>query len=122
VKVQLENLTLQMYNGGIRYSEGPREFRRVFVLTVLREQKWNQFRASEKLGVQRNTLRRLLRNIQLDIKSLRAPHRRPPEGERLLPPGQETACEVGALCSSMLTDQGQVDNEPVVSPQTRRCL
>ena len=86
---QLENLTLQMYKGGIRYSEALREFQRVFVLTVLREQEWNQFRAAEKLGVHRNTLRRLLRNFQLDIKSLRAAHRRPPQGERLLPPDKK---------------------------------
>ncbi len=71
----LENLTLQMYKGGIRYSEGLREFQKVFVLTVLREQKWNQVRAAETLDLHRNTLRRLLRNFQLDIKSLRATHR-----------------------------------------------
>jgi len=85
----LENLTLQMYEGGIRYSEGLREFQKVFVLTVLREQKWNQVRAAETLDLHRNTLRRLLRNFQLDIKSLRATHRRPPEGERLLPPDKK---------------------------------
>ncbi len=85
----LENLTLQMYKGGIRYSEGLREFQKVFVLTVLREQKWNQVRAAETLDLHRNTLRRLLRNFQLDIKSLRATHRRPPEGERLPPPDKK---------------------------------
>ena len=85
MKVQLENLTLQMYKNGIRYSEGLREFQKVFVLTVLREQKWNQFQAARILGMHRNTLRRLLRDFQLDIRSLRpAEPRRPPGRARPL--------------------------------------
>jgi len=85
VKVQLENLTLQMYQSGIRYSEGLREFQKVFVLTVLREQKWNQFQAAKILGMHRNTLRRLLRDFELDVRSLRpAAPRRPPGRARPL--------------------------------------
>ncbi|MBZ5722928.1 MAG: histidine kinase [Acidobacteriia bacterium] len=85
MKTQLENLTLQMYKSGLRYSEGLREFQKVFVLTVLREHKWNQFQAAKKLGMHRNTLRRLLRDFQLDIKSLRAAaRRRPPDTARPL--------------------------------------
>ncbi len=84
MQAQLENLTLRMYEGGIRYAEGLREFQKVFVLTVLREQKWNQVRAAERLGMHRNTLRRLLHDFQLDIRSLRAAaRRRPPESEPL---------------------------------------
>jgi Fis family transcriptional regulator, factor for inversion stimulation protein len=82
---QLQRLVLQMYKAGIRYSEALREFQKIFVLTVLREQEWNQGRAAEKLDVHRNTLRRLIRELQLDIKSLRPARRRPPESERLLP-------------------------------------
>jgi DNA-binding NtrC family response regulator len=86
MKGQLENLTLQMYGSGIRYAEGLREFQKVFILTVLRDQKWNQVKAAKKLSVHRNTLRRLIRNLQLDIRSLRAAGgRRPPESERPLP-------------------------------------
>jgi Fis family transcriptional regulator, factor for inversion stimulation protein len=85
VKVQLENLTLKMYKSGIRYSEGLREFQKVFVLTVLREHRWNQFQAAKILGMHRNTLRRLLRDFQLDVRSLRpAAPRRPPEPARPL--------------------------------------
>ena len=88
MKVQLENLTLKMYKSGIRYSEGLREFQKVFVLTVLREHKWNQFQAAKRLSMHRNTLRRLLRDFQLDIRSLRAAaaRRRPPGSERPLAP------------------------------------
>ena len=82
----LENLVLRMYNGGILYSEAVREFQKVFVLTVLREQLWNQTRAAEILGVRRTTLRRLIHEFQLDIPSLRAARRRPPERVPPLPP------------------------------------
>jgi DNA-binding NtrC family response regulator len=85
VKVQLENITLQMYKSGIRYSEGLREFQKVFVLTVLRDQKWNQFQTAKKLSMHRNTLRRLILDFQLDIRSLRAAaRRRPPDSARPL--------------------------------------
>ena len=81
----LENLVLRMHKGGILYSEAVREFQKVFVLTVLREQKWNQLRAAETLDVHRNTLRRLIHQFQLDIGSLRGTRRRPPKSERPLP-------------------------------------
>ena len=48
-----------MYRSGIRYSESVREFQSVFILTVLREQRANQVRAAQKLGMHRNTLRRI---------------------------------------------------------------
>ena len=81
----LESLVLRMRKGGIRYSEALREFQKIFVLTVLREQKWNQVRAAETLDVHRNTLRRLIHQFQLDIRSLRTARRRPPESDRPLP-------------------------------------
>jgi transcriptional regulator with GAF, ATPase, and Fis domain len=82
VKEQLEKLVVQMYRSGIRYSEGVREFQKVFIVTVLREQKANQFRAAQKLGMHRNTLRRIIRKLELDIGLLRPTRRRPPLSER----------------------------------------
>src|SRR5437773_8658061 len=67
-----------MYRSGIRYSEAVREFQRVFILTVLQEHKANQVRAAQKLGMHRNTLRRIIRNFELDIRLSRPPNRRPP--------------------------------------------
>jgi len=81
----LESLVLRMREGGIRYSEALREFQKIFVLTVLREQEWNQVRAAETLDVHRDTLRRLIHQFHLDIRSLRTTRRRPPESERPLP-------------------------------------
>ena len=85
VKEQLEKLVLQMYRSGIRYSESVREFQSVFILTVLREQRANQVRAAQKLGMHRNTLRRIIRNFELDIRPLRPSTRRPPLSERAVP-------------------------------------
>lgn len=59
MKVQLENLTLQMHKSGIAYLEAVREFQKVFILTVLQEQKGNQCRAAKKLGMHRNSLSRI---------------------------------------------------------------
>jgi Fis family transcriptional regulator, factor for inversion stimulation protein len=85
VKEQIEKLVLQMYRSGIRYSEAVHEFQSIFILTVLREQGANQVRAARKLGMHRNTLRRIIRNFELDIRSLRPSTRRPPLSERAVP-------------------------------------
>jgi Fis family transcriptional regulator, factor for inversion stimulation protein len=84
VKEQLEKLVLQMYRSGIRYFEALREFQSVFIVTVLRDQKANQFRAAQKLGMHRNTLRRVIRKLELDMRLLRPSTRRPPLGERVV--------------------------------------
>jgi Fis family transcriptional regulator len=84
VKEQLEKLVLQMYRSGLRYSEVVREFQRAFILTVLREQKGNQVKAAEKLRMHRNTLRRTLQDLEVDITILRAARRRPASSERRL--------------------------------------
>src|SRR5206468_13007494 len=74
-----------MYSSGIRYSESVREFQSVFILTVLREQRANQVRAAQKLGMHRKTFRRIIRNFELDIRPLRPSTRRPPLSERAVP-------------------------------------
>lgn len=84
MKAQLENLVLQMYRDGMRFEEAVREFQRVFILIVLRDQKGNQCRAADKLGMHRNTLRRTIRSLRLDLQPIReAARRRPPRAERL---------------------------------------
>jgi len=81
VKVQLENLVLHMYKTGIGYSEAVREFEKGFILTVLQGQKGNQVRAAQDLGMHRNTLRRMIHCLQIDIQPIRAVarRRRPPQ-------------------------------------------
>jgi DNA-binding NtrC family response regulator len=90
VKQELERLILQMYRNGLRYSDAVREFQRTFLATVLRDENANQLRAAKRLGIHRNTLRRQIRELELDIKSLRVARRRPPLSERVLV-GQKNA-------------------------------
>ena len=85
MKVQLETLVLHMYKSGLRYPEAVREFQKGFILTVLKENNGNQVRAAEKLGIHRNSLRRIIRDLQLDIRAIRAAaRRRPPQSERVI--------------------------------------
>ena len=85
MKEQLERLAQQMYKNGICYSEAVWFFQKTFVITVLQEQKANQVRAARILGVHRNTLRRMLRDLEVNIRLLRA-SRRPPLSERFAEP------------------------------------
>jgi DNA-binding NtrC family response regulator len=81
VKAQFETLVLEMYRRGMTFEEALREFQGGFILTVLQDTKGNQGRAAKKLGIHRNTLRRTIRMLQLDLGSLRATfRRRPPRG------------------------------------------
>ena len=78
VKDQLEALIMQMYKGGILYSEAVREFKKRFILTVLQENKGNQCKAARQLGMHRITLSRTINELKLDAKGLRSGTRRPP--------------------------------------------
>ena len=78
MKEQLEKLTLKMYRGGLRYSEAVREFQKTFLSVVLRDQDANQVKAAQKLKVHRNTLRRQIDELKIDLTELRHPPRRPP--------------------------------------------
>src|SRR6266403_2727645 len=82
MKEQLESVVLQMYGAGVRCSDAVREFQKAFILAVLKDQRGNQWKAAEKLGVQRNTLRRTIRALEIDIGPTRAMRmRRPPRSE-----------------------------------------
>ena len=82
MKEQLERLVLQMYRSGTPYSEAVREFQKAFIIAVLRDMNGNQVRAAGKLGMHRNTLRRNLQELDVDIKLIRGSHRRPPVSAR----------------------------------------
>ena len=96
VKEQLERLVLQMYRSGTPYSEAVREFQRAFITAVLRNLNGNQVRAAGKLGMHRNTLRRTLYELDVDIKAVRVSRRRPPVSAR---PYAMREKKVGATCS-----------------------
>src|SRR6266852_8854471 len=86
MKDQLESVVLQMYKAGLCCSEALREFQKVFILTVLKDQRGNQCSAAKILGIHRNTLRRAIRAMEIDIVPTRAVgKRRPARSEVLLP-------------------------------------
>jgi Fis family transcriptional regulator len=78
VKDQLDSLIVQMYKAGVRCSDAVQEFQKAFILTVLKEQRGNQCKAAEKLGMHRNTLRRTIRLLGIDIGPTRALGKRRP--------------------------------------------
>ena len=85
MRVQLEILVLHMYKSVLRYHEAVREFRRGIVLTVLKETNGNQVRAAGRLGIHRNSLRCIIRDLQLDVRAIPvAAPRRPPQSERVI--------------------------------------
>ena len=79
---QLEALVLQMYRSNILYEEGVREFKKRFILSVLRENNGNQCRAARELGMHRNTLSRTIHELKIDLRPLRGVEKRPPSGTR----------------------------------------
>ena len=81
MKGQLEAIVEQMYRAGMRFGEAVREFQKVFVLTVLRQERGNQCKAANKLGMHRNTLHRTIASLQIDLNPIRQSKRRlPPRG------------------------------------------
>ena len=75
MKAQIESIVEQMYRAGIRFYDALREFQKAFVLTVLRQEKGNQCKTANKLGIHRNTLRRTITDLQIDMNSVRASRR-----------------------------------------------
>ncbi len=71
-----------MYRSNILYSEGVREFKKRFILTVLQENKGNQCRAARELGMHRNTLSRTITELKIDVRQLRDGVKRPPRSAR----------------------------------------
>lgn len=63
MKDQLESLIEQMYSTGILYSEAVREFKKKFILRVLKERRGNQCKAGLELGMHRNTLSRTIAEL-----------------------------------------------------------
>ena len=75
VKDQLDALVSEMHQGGILYSEAVREFRKQFVIAVLRETRGNKVQAARKLGVHRNTISRTIAELGIDVRSIREERR-----------------------------------------------
>lgn len=89
MKRELDNLVVQMYASGITYEEAVREFRRRYIQEVLSHSKGNQCKAARELGVHRNTLSRIMADLELDPTQIKLGLKRPPRREHsVLPPVQ----------------------------------
>lgn len=77
---QFDAVASAMHRAGFAFVDAVREFRKQFVLTVLRDLNWNETKAARALGIHRNTLARTLRELGLDVRSLRKIERRPARG------------------------------------------
>ncbi|HEX4037444.1 MAG TPA: helix-turn-helix domain-containing protein [Acidobacteriaceae bacterium] len=82
MKRELDNLVSQMHAGGITYDEAVREFKRRFIVEVLSGHRGNQCKAAKELGVHRNTLSRILTELDIDPVQIRNGARRPPRSDR----------------------------------------
>lgn len=68
MKARLEELVDLMVSRGIRYADARREFDRAFLTRALQECRGNVCKASEKVGMHRNTLSRKIDELHLHTK------------------------------------------------------
>ena len=87
MKRELDNIITQMHSTGIRYEDAVRQFKRQYLLEVLRAHRGNQCKAAEELGMHRNTLSRTMAELDLEVAEVRAGLKRPVRSERLIPSG-----------------------------------
>lgn len=94
VKRELQSLVTQMHSSGVTYTEAVKQFKKRFVLEVLAHHKGNQCKAADELGMHRNTLSRLLTELDMDSAQIRTGirngMRRPPVSERSVGQPQAT--------------------------------
>ena len=79
-KTQLETLVRRIHRSGILYYEALEEFKKQFIFVVLRDVNWNKSKAARALEMQRSTLVRILRELNIDVRTLSNAERRRPHG------------------------------------------
>lgn len=65
MKQRLDDLILEMIDGGIRFPEARREFERRFLTLVMERENGNMSRAARTLHIHRNTLSKKLQELKL---------------------------------------------------------
>ncbi len=78
MKEQLESLVQQMRQHGMAYESATKEFKKQYILSVLASHRGNQSRAARHLNMHRNTLSRILTELEIDPRQVRTATRRPP--------------------------------------------
>ena len=65
---ELDVLVRQMVDGGILYREALTQFKRVFILVVLRDNAENKSKTARILGMHRNTFARNLADLGIKVE------------------------------------------------------
>ena len=65
MKQKLDELIMEMIEGGIRYPEAKREFEKRFLSRVIEREKGNLSRAARVLHIHRNTLSKKLQELKI---------------------------------------------------------
>lgn len=86
---ELDNLVVQMYASGITFDEAVREFRRRYIQEVLLRNKGNQCKAAQELSMHRNTLSRIMADLDLDSGQIKLGLKRPVRAEHSMVPGMQ---------------------------------
>ena len=87
MKRELDTLITQMHSTGVRYDDAVRQFKRQYLLEVLKAHRGNQCKAAEELGMHRNTLSRTMAELDLEVAEVRQGLKRPVRSERLIHSG-----------------------------------
>ena len=75
MRESLDDVIVQMRQGGILYDEAIGAFRRAFISAALRAKGGNACKAAAAMGVHRNTLRRLCTELEVDAMEFRRAQR-----------------------------------------------
>lgn len=65
MKQKLDDLVMEMIDGGIHYADARREFEKRFLSRVIELSNGNLSRAAKDLGIHRNTLRKKIEELKL---------------------------------------------------------
>ena len=68
MKLRLDELIVEMIDGGIRFPEAKREFEKRFLQRVIEQEKGNLSRAARVLHIHRNTLSKKIQELKLKAK------------------------------------------------------
>ena len=82
LKRELDGLVVRMYSARVCYADAVRQFKKRYVLEVLAHHKGNHCKAAEELSMHRNTLSRILAELNHDTAKIHNGLRRPIASER----------------------------------------
>jgi DNA-binding NtrC family response regulator len=85
MKAQFDLVVVEMHRSGMSYSDAVQEFKKTFIATVLRENRGNQCKAATQLGIHRNSLSRIIAELEIDVRAFRPASRRPSASVHALP-------------------------------------